>query len=48
MLAWQHVPRLVPAEVPGVLRLFHRLRRTATDADVLHADTTCAQGDFRT
>ncbi|MBC9715722.1 ATP-binding protein [Streptomyces sp. TRM66268-LWL] len=47
VLTWQHTPRLEPAQVPGVLRLFHPLWHTATDADLLHADKTCARGNFR-
>lgn len=48
VLTWQHIPRLDPAQVPGVLRLFHPLWHTATDADLLRADETCAHGNFRT
>ncbi|MFC7310809.1 AAA family ATPase [Streptomyces monticola] len=48
VLTWQQVPRLEPAQVPGVLRLFHPLWDFATDADLLYADETCAQGNFRT
>ncbi|MFE7112355.1 ATP-binding protein [Streptomyces sp. NPDC057575] len=42
VLTWQHVPRLEPAQVPGVLRLFHPLWDTATDTDLLHTDETRA------
>ncbi|MFI6588583.1 hypothetical protein [Embleya sp. NPDC050493] len=31
-----------------MLRLFHLLWDTATDEDLLHADTTHARGNFRT
>ncbi|MGW1108035.1 hypothetical protein [Streptomyces sp. NPDC002540] len=31
-----------------MLRLFHPLWDTATDADLLHTDETCAHGNFRT
>lgn len=48
VLTWQHVPRLETTQVPGVLRLFHPLWDTATDADLLHTDETRAQGNFRT
>ncbi|MDK0517606.1 hypothetical protein [Streptomyces sp. ML-6] len=48
VLTWQHVPRLDSAQVPGVLRLFHPLWDTATDADLLHTDETRAHGNFRT
>ncbi|WP_189220852.1 MULTISPECIES: ATP-binding protein [Streptomyces] len=48
VLTWQHVPHLEPAQVPGVLRLFHPLWHTATDAPLLHTDETCAHGNFRT
>jgi hypothetical protein len=48
VLTWQHVPRLETTQVPGMLRLFHPLWDTATDADLLHADETCAHGNFRT
>ncbi|MEV6027784.1 ATP-binding protein [Streptomyces sp. NPDC052036] len=48
ILTWQHTSRLEAASVPGVLRLFHPLWHTATDADLLHADETCARGNFRT
>ncbi|MEU5422685.1 hypothetical protein ACH4UT_32450 [Streptomyces sp. NPDC020799] len=42
------MPRLEAAQAPGVLRLFHPLWDTALDADLLHADQTCARGNFRT
>lgn len=48
ILTWQHTSRLEAAQVPGALRLFHPLWHTATDADLLHADATCARGNFRT
>ncbi|MEU6768122.1 ATP-binding protein [Streptomyces sp. NPDC046853] len=48
VLTWQQVPRLDGARVPAVLRLFHPLWDPATDADLLHADTTHARGNFRT
>ncbi|MGW7086578.1 AAA family ATPase [Streptomyces sp. NPDC054871] len=48
VLTWQHIPRLDPAQVPGVLRLFHPLWHTAADADLLHTDQTYAHGNFRT
>lgn len=48
ILTWQHLPRLTSSQVPGVLRLFHPLWDTAEEADLLHADTTCARGNFRT
>ncbi|MGW2184813.1 AAA family ATPase [Streptomyces sp. NPDC001719] len=48
ILTWQHMPRLEAAQAPGVLRLFHPLWDTALDADLLHADQTCARGNFRT
>ncbi|MEV7189890.1 ATP-binding protein [Kitasatospora sp. NPDC093102] len=48
VLTWQHVPRLEAAQIPTVLRLFHPLWHTTTDADLLHADETCARGNFRT
>ncbi|MEV5205709.1 ATP-binding protein [Streptomyces sp. NPDC053720] len=48
VLTWQHVPRLDPPQVPGMLRLFHPLWDTATDADLLHTDKTRAHGNFRT
>ncbi|WP_344640992.1 ATP-binding protein [Kitasatospora cystarginea] len=48
VLTWQHVPRLEASQVPAVLRLFHPLWHTANDADLLHADETCARGNFRT
>ncbi|MFF4355026.1 AAA family ATPase [Streptomyces sp. NPDC001530] len=47
VLTWQHTPRLEPSQVPGVLRLFHGLWDTALDEDLLHADATCARGNFR-
>ena len=47
VLTWQHTPRLETAQVPGVLRLFHTLWDTALDEDLLHADETCARGNFR-
>ncbi|MEU0940243.1 hypothetical protein [Embleya sp. NPDC005971] len=31
-----------------MLSLFHPLWDTATDADLLYADQTCARGNFRT
>lgn len=48
ILTWQHTSRLEAASVPRVLRLFHPLWHTTTDADLLHADETCARGNFRT
>ncbi|MEE1826167.1 ATP-binding protein [Streptomyces sp. BE20] len=48
VLTWQHVPRLETSQIPTVLRLFHPLWHTATDADLLHTDETCARGNFRT
>ncbi|MFC9753777.1 hypothetical protein [Streptomyces sp. NPDC056921] len=48
VLTWQHVPRLDPAQVPGVLRPFHPLWDTAADTDLPHTDKTCAHGNFRT
>ncbi|MFF0294504.1 AAA family ATPase [Kitasatospora sp. NPDC004614] len=48
VLTWQHVSRLEASQVPAVLRLFHPLWHTAVDADLLHADETCARGNFRT
>ncbi|MGA4844388.1 AAA family ATPase [Streptomyces sp. G45] len=48
VLTWQQVPRLDGAQVPAVLRLFHPLWDAATDADLLHADATCAKGNFHT
>jgi hypothetical protein len=48
ILTWQHIPRLDSAQVPGVLRLFHSLWHTATDADLAYADETCGRGNFRT
>lgn len=48
VLTWQQVNRLDAEQLPGVLRLFHPLWDTATDADLLHANTTHAKGNFRT
>ncbi|WP_331767924.1 hypothetical protein [Embleya sp. NBC_00896] len=48
VLTWQHVPRLEPSQVPGVLRLFHPLWDTAIDEDLLHTDRTHARGNFLT
>ncbi|RAJ29269.1 AAA domain-containing protein [Kitasatospora sp. SolWspMP-SS2h] len=48
VLTWQHTPRLATPQIPDVLRLFHPLWHTATDADLLHTDETCARGNFRT
>ncbi|TGB16101.1 ATP-binding protein [Streptomyces sp. MZ04] len=48
VLTWQQAPRLDTEQVPTVLRLFHPLWDTAADADLLHADATCAKGNFRT
>ncbi|WP_438296352.1 AAA family ATPase [Streptomyces sp. HUAS TT7] len=48
ILTWQHMPRLTASQAPGVLRLFHPLWDAAEDADLLHADETCARGNFRT
>ncbi|MEV8320869.1 ATP-binding protein [Streptomyces sp. NPDC059900] len=48
VLTWQHMPRLEASQLPAVLRLFHPLWDTALDEDLLHADETCARGNFRT
>lgn len=48
VLTWQQTPRLDTGQVPAVLRLFHPLWDAAAEADLLHADATCAKGNFRT
>ncbi|MEW2173260.1 ATP-binding protein [Streptomyces sp. NPDC007027] len=48
VLTWQQTPRLDTGQIPTVLRLFHPLWDTAAEADLLHADATCAKGNFRT
>lgn len=48
VLTWQQVPRLDASQVPIVLRLFHPLWDSASDADLLQADHTYAKGNFRT
>lgn len=48
VLTWHHTPRLDSSQVSGVLRLFHPLWGVTADEDLLHADETCARGNFRT
>ncbi|MFI1524867.1 AAA family ATPase [Kitasatospora cineracea] len=48
VLTWHHTTRLQTSQLPTVLRLFHPLWHTATDEDLLHADESCARGNFRT
>lgn len=44
----QQVHRPDASQVPIVLRLFHPLWDSTSDADLFHADHTCTRGNFRT